>query len=637
MVGEEKRHQMMQNLFGDQSEEEEEEEEEVESEHESNRQPDYATDEGDGGAEGEGEGAGEDEGEGEGEGQGEAELESEGEPQDLDPLHGESEGERDKSSQEVEIGDQREESEERYSESDDKEEYNQRVVTSRRHDVADSGSERSEENRYVPSEDDEVNQARSPSRSSGDEKDEDQLLHSAPEIRDVFGDSDDEEQAEYKVQNQIEEDEKRSPMDEEANYEKELRPEDMIPDEDAPYYSEDEHIEAKPKEKPVGPPLELEIPLCPPPAESNKMNMIKVSNIMGIDPKPFDPHTHVDEDIYVTDESGSKKRIRLENNVVRWRKVKKPDGTISIESNARFVEWSDGSLQLLIGNEVLDISKQDAQHEQAHLFLRHGKGILQSQGRILTKMRFMPSSLASNSHRLLTALVDSRHKKVYRVKNCITDIDPEREKEQREKAVNQSIKANELLSRKKEKVNRKYTQPIRRERQLSPGFLEDALEEDDEQDYYESRRSAARRRFEDDLELEARAEKRIINAKKGPKDIPRKSALPAAKSSRRPVDFSESERDESEYETEGEEDEGSPPHRRDEEAEQDYAEEDEEHEQREEEETYESEEEAEEPRQKARDSRGSLKRKEIESDEESPPRKTTTHRRMKMVYDSDEE
>lgn len=61
------------------------------------------------------------------------------------------------------------------------------------------------------------------------------------------------------------------------------------------------------------------------------------------------------------------------------------------------------------------------------------QGILQSQGRILKKMRFMPSSLSSNSHRLLTALVDSRHKKVYRVKNCITDIDPEREKEQKEK------------------------------------------------------------------------------------------------------------------------------------------------------------------------------------------------------------
>jgi RNA polymerase-associated protein LEO1 len=38
MGGEEKRHEMMQNLFGDQSEEEEEEEVEVESEHESNAQ-----------------------------------------------------------------------------------------------------------------------------------------------------------------------------------------------------------------------------------------------------------------------------------------------------------------------------------------------------------------------------------------------------------------------------------------------------------------------------------------------------------------------------------------------------------------------------------------------------------------------
>lgn len=41
MVADDKRH-LMQNLFGDQSEEEEEEEE-VESEHESNRQPDYAS------------------------------------------------------------------------------------------------------------------------------------------------------------------------------------------------------------------------------------------------------------------------------------------------------------------------------------------------------------------------------------------------------------------------------------------------------------------------------------------------------------------------------------------------------------------------------------------------------------------
>ncbi|CAL5327058.1 unnamed protein product [Camellia sinensis] len=628
MVGEEKRHQMMQNLFGDQSEEEEEEE--VESEHESNRQPDYASDEGDGGLEPEGEG----EGEGEVEGQGEAEVESEGELRDADPDPGESEGERDQSSQEVEVADQREESEGKQSESDEKEEYGQRVVTSRRRDVIESGSERSEENHYADNEDEEVDQARSLSRSPGEEKDETQ------KFRAVFGDSDDEEPTGYLVQNNVEEDSNRSPMEEERSYERGLRPEDMVPDEDAQYESEEENIEAKIKEKPVGPPLELEIPFRAPPAHPDKMNMIKVSNIMGIDPKPFDPKTYVEEDIFVADESGSKKRIRLDNNIVRWRIVRNPDGTESYESNARFVRWSDGSLQLLIGNEVLDLSVQDAQHDQVHLFLRHGKGILQSQGRLLRKMRFMPSSLSSNSHRLLTALVDSRHKKVYRVKNCVTDIDPEREKEQKEKAESQTIRNNELLNRKKEKVNRKYTQTVRRERQLSPGFLEDALDEDDEGDYHESRRSAARRRFEEDLEMEARAEKRIINAKKpqGQKDMPRKSSMPPVKSSQRPVDFSESEREESEYETEGEEDERSPQRRRVEVSEQEDEYEDGDHDEEEAVANEASEEEPEEPKQKAKEFGGSLKRKEIESDEDSPPRKTTTtHRRMAIVYDSDEE
>ena len=33
------------------------------------------------------------------------------------------------------------------------------------------------------------------------------------------------------------------------------------------------------------------------------------------------------------------------------------------------MRWADGSLQFLIGNEVLDMSVQDAQHDQAHLFL----------------------------------------------------------------------------------------------------------------------------------------------------------------------------------------------------------------------------------------------------------------------------
>lgn len=89
------------------------------------------------------------------------EIEDEGEPHDSDHRHEESNGERDQSSQEVEIGDQMEESGKRHSESDE-EEYGQHVVTSRRRDAVLSGSEASGENNFAANEDDEVNHARSP-------------------------------------------------------------------------------------------------------------------------------------------------------------------------------------------------------------------------------------------------------------------------------------------------------------------------------------------------------------------------------------------------------------------------------------------------------------------------------------------
>lgn len=60
-------------------------------------------------------------------------------------------------------------------------------------------------------------------------------------------------------------------MEEDGGYGKDLGPEDMIADEDGMYESEEENIDIKQKEKPVGPPLVLEIPLRPPPARPEKV------------------------------------------------------------------------------------------------------------------------------------------------------------------------------------------------------------------------------------------------------------------------------------------------------------------------------------------------------------------------------
>nr|GEX48757.1 protein LEO1 homolog isoform X1 [Tanacetum cinerariifolium] len=103
------------------------------------------------------------------EGHGKAEVGSDkdGELQEVGQENLESEGERNQSSQEV-TGDQRDERDEK----------------------------RSEENQSMDNADEEIDQARS-QRSPEEEKYETHMFDTSPEIRDVFGESDDEEPADY--------------------------------------------------------------------------------------------------------------------------------------------------------------------------------------------------------------------------------------------------------------------------------------------------------------------------------------------------------------------------------------------------------------------------------------------------------
>ncbi|KAL2493042.1 Protein LEO1-like protein [Abeliophyllum distichum] len=225
-----------------------------------------------------------------------------------------------------------------------------------------------------------------------------------------------------------------------------------------PHKPEEEYAEAEREEK-DGLSLVLEIPIHHPLADPNKMHMIKLSNIVGIDPKPFDPSTYVAQDFFTTDKSGSRRRIPPKN-IIRWRNVKNPDGTTSVESNSRFVRWSDGSLQLLIGKESFDVSEQDIHDIQTHVFSIHEKEILQCEGIIRKKMHFMPSSLTSDPHRTLSALVDARNKKVIKVRSCIAEVDPEWEIKYKKNAERKVNKANKQRGRKKGKVIHKHKQTV---------------------------------------------------------------------------------------------------------------------------------------------------------------------------------
>uniref|UniRef100_M8AVQ9 Uncharacterized protein n=1 Tax=Aegilops tauschii TaxID=37682 RepID=M8AVQ9_AEGTA len=228
-----------------------------------------------------------------------------------------------------------------------------------------------------------------------------------------------------------------------------------------------------------------------------KLKVIKVSNVVGINPKPFDPETYMEEDDFITDESKGKKSVHTD--VVRCRRAKNADGTES--------------------------------------------GLLQSQGRLLQKMRIMPPESSSRSHSSLTAPVDSQNEKTIKVQTWYDKKYPERMKQERERAEEKNIQARSILRKKKEKVNHKYTQSHKGKQKLTSGFFDEALDEDEApSSWYNPHGRVAHSGFEHNLEFEALAQRRIINAKVH--------------------EYSDSESEELEYGTEFKDIESSPRHER---------------------------------------------------------------------------
>ncbi|XP_048531830.1 protein LEO1 homolog isoform X2 [Triticum urartu] len=234
----------------------------------------------------------------------------------------------------------------------------------------------------------------------------------------VFGDSDENDHALYGDT----EDVNRPPTEGEGQCANILQPKDVTRGKDT-CYEESKHCL-------TGPPLNLVVPHIPPPGQPDQLKVIKVSNVMGINPKPFDPETYMEEDDFITDESKGKESVHMD--VVRCRRAKNADGTESLESNARFVQWKDGSMQLLIGHVALDVSVEESS-QHTHLFRKNGKGLLQSQGRLLQKMRIMPPESSSRSHSSLTAPIDSQNEKTIKVQTWYDKKYPERMKQERER------------------------------------------------------------------------------------------------------------------------------------------------------------------------------------------------------------
>ncbi|THH05259.1 hypothetical protein EW145_g4928 [Phellinidium pouzarii] len=197
----------------------------------------------------------------------------------------------------------------------------------------------------------------------------------------------------------------------------------------------------------------LSIPNIPMPKSSDGNNwVIKMPNFVKLDPKPFHPETYVGPE-QSSDGVGEKEKslsIKLEvENTIRWKWVKDESGRDKRQSNSRVIRWSDGSLSLLLGKELFDISQayegvsgvprqtsslgslsQSQSQSQnvasqmpgrgsglTYLVAQHKRpGILQTEAPITGHMTLRPTGMQSETHRKLARAVGQKHSRVARLR-----------------------------------------------------------------------------------------------------------------------------------------------------------------------------------------------------------------------------
>jgi len=127
-----------------------------------------------------------------------------------------------------------------------------------------------------------------------------------------------------------------------------------------------------------GPPEKIEIwDKIPQLSSDSKYFLAKIPpHLFAIDPNPFS-ETNYQE---LSDSS-------LIRRTIHWKTIFDGEGGISRESNARIVKWSDGSTQLLIGNEAFEVSEQNISKESNYLFVKQ-KEALKSEMKLQNKNDF---------------------------------------------------------------------------------------------------------------------------------------------------------------------------------------------------------------------------------------------------------
>ncbi|KAF8066373.1 hypothetical protein HT031_002697 [Scenedesmus sp. PABB004] len=271
-------------------------------------------------------------------------------------------------------------------------------------------------------------------------------------------------------------------------------------DDDAPGAAPPAEAEAR------GPPIDVHAPLLPRPPPG-RVVVMRLPNVLRIDPRPYDPEAFDGGAEEYVDERGVTRVRPRDINVIRWRY--RPGGgeggAPARESNARYVRWSDGSEGILLGDEVLDVTRQAAARAHSYLFaVRYDT--IEGQAHLDQRVTVTPASLDSKLHKRLKMTVTQAAHRADKVRMHYASKNPELEKAEKEKA---AAEAAQLKAARERAAGRAAPRPRR------PAFTAAYLEEDGAEAYdaydggaygsgdEEQEEELARRGADEDAEAEA--------------------------------------------------------------------------------------------------------------------------------------
>ena len=212
----------------------------------------------------------------------------------------------------------------------------------------------------------------------------------------------------------------------------------------------------------------------------------KLPNIVGIQTEAFERDTY-------NPDNEQKEFHGYTHNLIRWRYkrdkqtqqlIRDGENKLVRESNTRFIKYSDGSIQLQIGEERFEVDAHPSGHSFVFLTQKatieddNGRDVdvtlLESQGpAVSSKLLARPSSLQGAAHRTMTLALRQKTMKSSRIVEVSTTHDPEMIKQQKIKMKDDLMKDERRRSAGKAPTRRR------------PGMNRSYLDEDDD-DRYES-------------------------------------------------------------------------------------------------------------------------------------------------------